>query len=104
MAKNKNMKSMRCMICPNYVEVDNASGAVVCADCISKIMPAPAHKPIAKVTKVVNLKVKKGEKAKTVTVKTKGFGRGWHLKKEFIAPDGAVYRKGVLVKEAPAKK
>lgn len=29
---------------------------------------------------------------------TAGFGRGWHLKKKFVAPDGTVYHKGKKVK------
>lgn len=41
------------------------------------------------------------ETANAVMAKVKptaGFGRGWHLKKKFIAPDGTVYHKGKKVK------
>jgi hypothetical protein len=37
------------------------------------------------------------------TNKTSGWGRGWHLKGEFVAPTGDVYESGSLVKKAKAE-
>jgi len=45
-------------------------------------------------------KLKKEQKKKakkTAPKKTKGFGRGWHLKAHFVAPNGDVYEKGVKI-------
>jgi len=44
-------------------------------------------------------KFKKAQKSKVKNVKKPNkFGRGWHLKAKFVAPNGDVYKKGVLVK------
>jgi hypothetical protein len=41
-------------------------------------------------------KVKKVKKVKVVSTNA-GWGRGWHLKKKFVAPDGSVYSFGQKV-------
>jgi hypothetical protein len=45
------------------------------------------------------VKTPKVKKVKVVKVASKasGFGRGWHLKKKFVAPDGTVYSFGQKV-------
>jgi len=39
----------------------------------------------------------KAPKAQKVTKPTTGFGRGWHLRKEFTAPNGDRYSFGKLI-------
>jgi hypothetical protein len=39
----------------------------------------------------------KAPKAQKVTKPTAGFGRGWHLRKEFTAPNGERYSFGKLI-------
>jgi len=54
---------------------------------------------IGKTPKVKVPKIKKVRKVK-VAKPTTGFGRGWHLKKKFVSPDGKVYSFGKLTKKS----
>ena len=49
-------------------------------------------------------KIKKGLDKESANKKaTSGFGRGWHFKDVFIAPNGDKYEKGRLVTKAKKK-
>jgi hypothetical protein len=63
---------------------------------VSKLAGSP--QAIGKVPKGPKVKKEKKEKVVKVASKASGFGRGWHLKKSFTAPDGTKYSFGQPVK------
>jgi len=94
-------KQIKCFFCnsPTPNASRNAK-AVLCGTCVSKLVASPqaigrAPKPV-NVVKTPKVKKVKVTKAKVVS-KATGFGRGWHLKKKFVAPDGTVYSFGQKV-------
>lgn len=108
--------TIKCVFCKNTVQVDKTIKAALCSHCVARLAGSPqeigkfpkdATKPkTKKVKKVAKKKVvkkkvakkKKGTVSKPVS-KTSGWGRGWHLKKKFVAPTGEVYKFGQLVKK-----
>jgi hypothetical protein len=92
---------MKCIFCKTEEHrADKKSKAVLCGACTAKLTgsPAaigkvPAGTKAEKPAKVAKVRKTRGTAAKAVT-KTAGFGRGWHLKKHFTAPDGTVYSFG----------
>lgn len=94
---------------------DTRAKAVLCSRCVARLAGSPES--IGKVPKSVTPKTPKVKVAKKATVKTKvtrkkvsksatpvksptgGWGRGWHLKKHFVAPDGVTYSFGQPVED-----
>ena len=92
-------KHIKCFFCHTTVtRADARSKSVLCATCVSKLVGSPqAIGRVPKPAKSVKTpKVKKVKVVKTAS-KASGFGRGWHLKKKFVAPDGTVYSFGQKV-------
>ena len=107
--RSAGMKVMGCFFCQNYVKADKHTQAVLCSNCTGRLTGSPAAigKVPAQPKDPKAPKRKRGRPRKhapakrTVAVskaKTAGWGRGWHLKKLFKAPDGKKYAFGKLVK------
>lgn len=94
------MAMLKCMFCKTPQKGDRGVRAILCSSCVAKLAGSPQA-----IGKFPKPQVKKEKKAKVKKAKVvsaaKGFGRGWHLKKKFVAPDGTVYSFGQLV---PTKK
>lgn len=97
-------KQIKCFFCKVDVpRADARAKSVLCSTCVSKLVGSP--QAIGKAPKQVKINPEVRElrvvtpKAKKVKVVSKatGFGRGWHLKKKFVAPDGTVYSFGQKV-------
>lgn len=95
---------------------DIRAKAVLCAKCVARLAASPESigkfpktaapktpkakresKKVVTKTKVVAKKATKRSVKATPKVKTTatgGWGRGWHLKKHFVAPDGVTYSFG----------
>lgn len=92
-------KQVKCFFCKVDVpRADVRAKSALCGTCVSKLVGSPqaigkGPKPVKVAPKV---KVPKVKKVKVVS-KASGFGRGWHLKKKFVAPDGTVYSFGQKV-------
>lgn len=107
--------TIKCVFCKNTLQVDKTIKAALCSHCVARLAGSPqeigkfpkdATKPKTKKVKVKKVKKvvkKKGVKKKGAVSKpaskTAGWGRGWHLKKKFVAPNGDVYKFGELVKK-----
>lgn len=108
--------TLKCVFCKDVVKADNTIKAVLCSRCTARLSGSPME--IGKFPKSDSIKTeKKSRKRKVRKVKTKrivrnknvvktkpvsktaGWGRGWHLKKKFIAPTGDVYKFGQLFKK-----
>lgn len=89
-------KQIKCFFCHTTVtRADVRSKSVLCSTCVSKLVGSPQS--IGRVPKAPkSVKTPKVKKVKVVKPST-GFGRGWHLKKKFVAPDGTVYSFGQKV-------
>jgi len=101
MAKVKKKKIATCFFCKVTVpRATVTSPAVLCGNCTQRLSGSPASigkgpKPKADPSLPKTPKVPKG--TKVAVAKATGFGRGWHLKKHFVAPDGTVYSFGKAV-------
>jgi hypothetical protein len=109
------MTALKCVFCKELVKADATIRAVLCSRCTARLagtpieigkFPKDTSKPKVKkvkVKKVVKKKVRKVVKKKGAVSKpaskTSGWGRGWHLKKKFVAPTGEVFKFGELVKK-----
>lgn len=94
---------MPCSECDRLVDGISAdSSSVICAYCVQKMILPPTIKKAKK----AGVKGKRG-RPRIHPVKPKrestGWGRGWHLKKKFVAPDGRVFSRGKLVKKGVTK-
>jgi hypothetical protein len=96
---------MKCFFCKaEEPRADKKAGAVLCGDCVSKLASPPARMTVATPsstdatapTQVKKTRAPRGSKPKVVK-ESQGFGRGWHLKKHFVAPDGTAYSFGQKV-------
>ena len=68
--------------------------AILCGSCTARLAGTPEQIGKAPKSNVPKVKrVKRVPKEKVVKA-TAGFGRGWHLKKAFTAPDGTKYSFG----------
>lgn len=95
-------KTISCFFCRSVVpRADVRAKSVLCSTCVSKLVGSP--QAIGKFPKPPVVKVKKAKTAKKVAVKkvsaSSGWGRGWHLKKSFTAPDGTKYSFGQPIKK-----
>ena len=95
---------MKCLFCrTEEPRADKGAKAVLCGSCVARLAGAPAGSTKARVSppEAPTVRVTKA-KGKKVTPKQtvgsgKSFGRGWHLRKHFVAPDGTVYSFGKQV-------
>ncbi len=96
--------TLKCVFCKDQVKADKTIKAVLCSRCTARLAGSPVA--IGKFPKPTVPKVAKKKKVKKVAKKvvknskTTGWGRGWHLKKKFVAPNGEVYKFGQLIKKA----
>ncbi len=92
------MAQLKCIFCRTPQKGNRDAKAILCGSCVSKLVGSPAA--IGKAPKSSAPKVKKEKQVKVAkpASKTAGFGRGWHLKKSFTAPDGTKYSFGKPVK------
>lgn len=88
------MAMLKCVFCKTEQKADKTVKAILCHKCTARLAGTPQE--IGKYPKSDVPKVKKVKVAKKVVKKvtTGGWGRGWHLKKTFKAPDGQVYSFG----------
>lgn len=86
-------KVLKCVYCRTPQTNTQGVRSILCSGCVSKLAGSPVA--IGKVPKGVAPKVKRVKGSKTVAP-SKGWGRGWHLKKVFVAPDGSRYEFGQL--------
>lgn len=112
--------NLKCVFCKEMVKTDHTIKAVLCSRCTARLTGSPVEigkfpkdttKKVVKKRKVKKVKIKKVVRktrrkvAKTVVVsKTAGWGRGWHLKKKFVAPNGDTYKFGELIKAKAGRK
>jgi hypothetical protein len=96
---------MKCIFCKTEEpRADRKVAAVLCSTCVSKLASPPAGMKVAipastdatTPTPAKKPRAPRGSKPKVVK-ESQGFGRGWHLKKHFVAPDGTTYSFGQKV-------
>lgn len=89
-------KKVKCFFCRTEVQrAAKEARSVLCSNCVAKLAGSPQAigKVPARQAPVKVKRVKKVKKAPVIKAST-GWGRGWHLKKSFQAPDGAMYSFG----------
>ena len=91
---------LACSVCDGDTPASGEAVSVVCPSCVQKRLPMDAV--MRKKLDGPGAKVKGGKRGRPrtrplVEKKNVGFGRGWHLKKSFTAPDGATYSFGKKV-------
>ena len=109
MAKTARRKSgvrveMDCFFCGSPVAADSDTRAILCSACVARLAGTPEqiNKFPKREVSMTDIVTKQSKTATPKVVKPNaGFGRGWHLKKEFTAPNGKVYSFGKLISEAP---
>lgn len=92
------MATLKCMFCKTPQKAERGIRAVLCGSCTARLAGTPEQigKVPASAKKVSKPRKKRGT-APTVKKATTGYGRGWHLKKNFTAPDGKRYSFGKLI-------
>ena len=102
--KSTNKVTMSCFFCGSSVSADSDTRAVLCSRCTARLAGTPQQinkfpKREVSMTDMVakQTQTPKAPKAQKVTKPTAGFGRGWHLRKEFTAPNGDRYSFGKLI-------
>ena len=93
---------IECFFCGSSVSTDSDTRAVLCSRCTARLAGTPQQinkfpKREVSMTDMVAKQTPKAPKAQKVTKPTTGFGRGWHLRKEFTAPNGDRYSFGKLI-------
>jgi hypothetical protein len=95
---------MSCFFCGSSVTADSDTRAILCSRCTARLAGTPEqiHKfpkrevsmtdMIAKQTNTPNT-----PKKDNMTMFGGNPGRGWHLRKEYVAPNGKVYSFGKLI-------
>lgn len=99
--KSSTKVQMDCFFCGSSVSADSDTRAVLCSRCTARLAGTPEEinkypKREVSMTDIV-AKQTKTPKAPKTTKPTTGFGRGWHLRKEFTAPNGDRYSFGKLI-------
>lgn len=88
------MATLKCVFCKTPQKADKSIRAILCGSCTARLAGTPQQigkfpkSDVPKVKKVRKVKVQKKVSASS------GWGRGWHLKKKFVAPDGKTYSFG----------
>jgi hypothetical protein len=102
--KSSTKVQMECFFCGSSVSADSNTRAVLCSRCTARLAGTPTEinkfpKREVSMTDMVakQTQTPKAPKAQKVTKPTAGFGRGWHLRKEFTAPNGDRYSFGKLI-------
>ena len=100
--KSGSKVQMECFFCGSSVSADSDTRAVLCSRCTARLAGTPTEinkfpKREVSMTDMVAKQTPKAPKAQKVTKPTAGFGRGWHLRKEFTAPNGDRYSFGKLI-------
>jgi hypothetical protein len=103
--KSTSTVTMSCFFCGSAVSADSDTRAILCSRCTARLAGTPTeiNKFPKREVSMTDVMVSKLTKApKVVKVKEDGGpqGRGWHLKKHYVAPNGKVYSFGKLVSEA----
>ena len=93
--------STECFFCGSPVTADSDTRAILCSRCVARLAGTPEQinkypKREVSMTDMVT-KQNKTPKAPKAVKPTAGFGRGWHLRKEFTAPTGEKYSFGKLI-------
>lgn len=92
---------MACFFCGSSVSADSDTRAVLCSRCTARLAGTPVEInkfPKREVSMTDMVAEQTVTPKATNTVKpTAGFGRGWHLRKEFTAPNGDRYSFGKLI-------
>jgi len=99
--KSSTKVQMECFFCGSSVSADSDTRAVLCSRCTARLAGTPQQinkfpKREVSMTDIV-AKQTKTPKAPQAAKPTAGFGRGWHLRKEFTAPNGDRYSFGKLI-------
>jgi hypothetical protein len=99
--KSGSKVQMECFFCGSSVSADSDTRAVLCSRCTARLAGTPQQinkfpKREVSMTDIV-AKQPKTPKAPKAVKPTTGFGRGWHLRKEFTAPNGDRYSFGKLI-------
>lgn len=88
---------LECFFCGSAVKTDEDTRAILCSHCTARLAGTPVEiNKYPKQREVSMTELVKAPKAKKTIVakKSAGWGRGWHLKKEFVAPTGEKYSFG----------
>ena len=96
--KSSTKVQMECFFCGSSVSADSNTRAVLCSRCTARLAGTPTeiHKFPKREVDMSEI-VTKSPSAPKTPKPTAGFGRGWHLKKEFTAPNGDKYSFGKLI-------
>ena len=99
--KSTTKTSMECFFCGSSVSADEDTRAILCSRCTARLAGTPMeiHKFPKREVSMTDIVAKqpKTPTAPKTTKPTAGFGRGWHLRKEFTAPNGDRYSFGKLI-------
>lgn len=101
--KSTSKMLMDCFFCGSSVSADADTRAILCSRCTSRLAGTPTEinkfpKREVSMTDIVAKQTKTPKAAKAANTKpATGFGRGWHLRKEFTAPNGDRYSFGKLI-------
>ena len=90
-----------CFFCGSSVSADSDTRAILCSRCTARLAGTPVEinkypKREVSMTDMISKQTKTPKAPKTAKP-TAGFGRGWHLRKEFTAPNGEKYSFGKLI-------
>lgn len=90
---------MDCFFCGFPVSADSNTRAVLCSRCTARLAGTPTeiNKFPKREVDMSDIVTTKAPKTPKVTKPTTGWGKGWHLKKEFVAPNGDRYSFGKLI-------
>ena len=107
--KSNTKVQMECFFCGSSVSADSDTRAILCSRCTARLAGTPEQinkypKREVSMTDMVAKQTKTPKAPKAVkndNMKMFGGnpGRGWHLRKEYVAPNGRVYNFGKLVSE-----
>ena len=99
--KTRTMIQLDCSKCGSSVSADSDTRAVLCSRCTSRLAGTPTeiNKFPKREVSMTDIVAQQNQTTKTPKTKkpTAGFGRGWHLRKEFTAPNGDRYSFGKLI-------
>ncbi len=99
--KSSTKVQMECFFCGSSVSADSDTRAVLCSRCTARLAGTPQqiNKFPKREVSMTDIVAQQNQTTKTPKTKkpTAGFGRGWHLRKEFTAPNGDRYSFGKLI-------
>jgi hypothetical protein len=99
--KTRTMIQLDCSKCGSSVSADSDTRAILCSRCTARLAGTPEqiNKFPKREVSMTDIVAQQNQTTKTPKTKkpTAGFGRGWHLRKEFTAPNGDRYSFGKLI-------